>query len=477
MNELFFHLIIFIIGFSILINIRSLNTLLLLPLSYFTGILVLIQIVLISLYFGYYNRLLVFILIFSIFLSSLYLGRDKLRQYLISVSFRVDAILLIILSCLVITVSDVLIGLTTDSFQYYAIAKSIYSEYMSQAYLENASWHLLHGRLIFMDILLMLGFEFSIEFFSSLFMTMLFFSVLLLSRIIAINLSLKSFYSTLLFFVIITFSITSLYIFNHTFYLHSNLTTGVFLSLGTIFLFTSKEAENEEFHMMLGFLFLASTVLIRKEMTVFSLVPISLYFLAYDYSVKKMYYYVLIYLLFAYQFWFFYIIKTGDFDFVSTGHGSQFEYIAGLLLSMLMPLAVYYFKKFYFSLSRVSAGFIVIYITSLFAMLLIDQDELIRTLILFFKYTFFDLDKWGILWFMLATSMLFFDPGDKKQKFLFLHFLLIFFIFRINLYFYFDNLKDFSSGTRMMLHIIFVVIYVIFYAFIDQIKKIKRLEN
>ncbi|MGM0519932.1 MAG: hypothetical protein ACQERD_09855 [Campylobacterota bacterium] len=456
--ELLMHMLFLAVGLSIG-SVLKIDVGLRVWVSYLVGLVATVQGVMLSFYIlGYYDFLFImsFLTVMSVYCV---LKRYKyMYTFLKNRIFQYD--LLVFFSMLIIMViglSDVLLKFSPDSFQFYALAETMYENDIGGVF-QEFSRSILNYRLIFIDAVLMLHFDLLSDMFSSLFTIWAFVTTIITAKLIAVYKRLNLLHTYLLSLGLYLFSF-SMYIFvEHSLWLHANLTTGIFLSLGALFLFLSGKNDN---YRVLGFLFLAVTVLLRKEMVVVSLVPIGLFFTVYKCSLTQMYRYMLLYLIAAYQFWFFYLYHAGALAITFSGHGSDFEYVIGLFSTLLLPLFASALNRMGLSLQSKGRVLYLLYLIILIGLFLVDSQEFIKTLELFAAHTLFAFKRWGVVWLLLAAALFFVARQDMRLRFMLLHFLAIYFVFRIAVYF-FTDLVDHSSGSRIMLHIVFVALFVVF---------------
>lgn len=93
------------------------------------------------------------------------------------------------------------------------------------------------------------------------------------------------------------------------------------------------------------------------------------------------------------------------------------------------------------------------------------------TIVKLFVYTIFKINDWGLYWVALGLSLTYLPSSKIKQ--MFTHLIVSFFVLRVLLYTFFDGIVDASSGNRMMIHIFFIGLFIIFYSLFNN-KQLNR---
>ena len=436
-------------------------------LGFLVGLIIMVQLELVIIYFTkhFILQYIVYALMpFMLFV--LFVKRTDIKILLLSRTFQVDIIIFAIIA-FGVSHSIQPFFYSPDSYQFHSFIESLLRNEITGNFLEFHRWYVQNGRLIFLDILIGLGFRSGVEVFTGLFALMTVSTLFILIRLLFIYKNYTPLKQESLIFTCLAmlYILTVNNILTHSIYLHSNLMTGVFYSIGTVFLFLSlNKKENLNFE-LIGFIFLAMTIMIRKEMLLFSLFPITLYFLMAKYSLLIMYKYIIVYVVLAYQWFAFFIITTGKVKYSMTSHGSDLEYLLCFCLSMIIPLIVFIMSKFIIKMRVLHIILFTFYTLVLVGLLYYNLQETFLTIKKFIKFTIVNTDKWGVFWFILFASIYYLK--EEKLKFFVLHMFSVYFTLRISLYVLVNSVVDHSSGDRIMIHISFFGLMVILYTLLN----------
>ena len=433
--------------------------------SFLFGIIVSVQVSLISIYFtGILHNILFICVICALMCFNLYKYINN-REIFSKINF-IDLLIIFIFIFIIVEYLP-LIAFSPDSYHYHGIIDAISDNKIDPAFFKEFSWYLVDARLIFFDLIFVIGKGYNIELFSTIFAVTCFISIFLIIRLVSIfkDNSLSSVKSMFLILFIFLFILTINIIVRHSFYMHSNLITGVFYSIGTLLLFISysEKINDKSLYIILGLIFLAFTIMIRKEMVVMTLLPIGIFFLYHRIDIKKYFLYISVYFILAYQWIFYYLIEVNDFEYIlknTSGHGGIKLYLIGFFV-FLFPIILKIFYK-YISLNKTNSFLWITYLIMIIFLFFIDMNETIKTIQNLFFYTFLRFKYWSLFWFVLLFSMIYL----YKDRFisLFSHLIAIYVVLRLYLYVFIDSLKDHGSGDRMMIHIFFIAIFIIVYA-------------
>lgn len=266
--------------------------------------------------------------------------------------------------------------------------------------------------------------------------------------------------------------LTSLVFFYHSFYLLSNLITSVYFCLGIIFTYNYLH-ERKFFWLILSIIFLAVTIQIRKEMLMFSLIPIPyVVYCSNDLSKRKI---ILLYTCFVifYSWSLLMYSKNSQLLFFKVGsfltHGdirldllSIFSVSLIFLISLFNPIKDFIRNNFYLLLCIV-CGFLICFL------FLIRTDEVLSSLSNLLSFLFIpDRGAWGIFWLCFFSIVGYYLVNrhiwEDKMSYI-LACILLFFIFRLILFTIFTKIWDThwtDSGNRILLQIFPVAVYFIF---------------
>lgn len=266
----------------------------------------------------------------------------------------------------------------------------------------------------------------------------------------------------------------------HSFYYHSNLTVAAYFSAAFFLLILHIKQKNLSFFLF-ACAFLAATVLIRKEMFVFSLLPIffCLYF-SDQYNLRIRLIGLAVFLLIGYPWsvWGSLQVFTagcGAMEKYNEGHGSIILPLFALFLAIpafLTPIPKLFRKYSHFVILG-SLLFLVIIV------LCFKRPELTKAAKELSSLIFTNNGKWNIFWYCVAASIvlyyciMFLNAKANSSNCLginqftaILNFtfsvIICFFLFRVLLYTVFNSPKSKSflnSGNRVLLHFYPVAVY------------------
>jgi hypothetical protein len=317
--------------------------------GFIVGLFVINQAALFSLFLLDYVNNITFALLILSSLAVLYLNKSNILLQLDIDNIKIDALLLLGFMVLVV-VKPNYIGITSDSVHYFIASEAINNNMLTGDMLQKFSWYFANARLIFLDMLIVLGFILEVDLIIYILPLMGFVSLMFIFRVITIKFDLNYFQKNVLFLSILLFSLSIDRFLSHTHYLHSNLITGVYYLFGVVILASNKVNKKESMTPYLGILFLGVTVLIRKEMLLFSLIPIMLYLLLNKQKVFDSMRYVLLYLLVSYQWIVYYVWKVGKLELdlsniFYSGHGAVQDYLLAFVMTIMMSIVLLLLKS------------------------------------------------------------------------------------------------------------------------------------
>ena len=263
---------------------------------------------------------------------------------------------------------------------------------------------------------------------------------------------------------------TSILFIAHSFFLHTNLMTSIYFSLGTIF-FYKYISQKGKFWLVLSIIFFAATIQIRKEMAIFSLPPI-LYILQNDSELERTYVLGLYGLFMFFYNWIFLMISMHGFQLGEARGGFMIYLICFALMTMMFfsSLSIrwrIFIKKHLFSL-------IISTVVGVIFLFLTFSEKLIPAFISLLKFLYIPrFGAWGGFWFGFSIVVILYitNLSIKTEKLGFLLFsIFYFFVLRLVLYGFFSGIKDnywSTSGNRIILHIFPTAIFFMVMVFIE----------
>lgn len=437
-------------------------------LGFIIGLIITIQILLISLYsYDYVNKEFIFGTIFVFIIANIYLNRNKLKLIL-NKSFVLDLLLLNLLLLFFVFVVK-FFHFTGDSYQYYGISLAIFNNELTNEFITTFTWNLMNGRIIFLDSILILGYLFNIDIFMSLFPLISVVTVILIYRLALIKQKIDKFYilkvPALILVLLFTLSINMIS-FQAT-YLHSALLTGIFYSLGVIILFSFYDMKSNTVLNYLAFIFLAITILIRKEMLVFTMFPLIYYMIFSKYTLKEIYKYLFVFVLIGYQWAFYNVLNLEVINFKFSSPGLVLQYTICFIITLALPIIImvikYLLKRYNI---RIASFLFLLYIFIFVVCLIVEYNETIDTIYKLFKFTFFNYKSWGLFWICLFISLI--SLLKSKFKAIVIHMIIAFITLRILLYIFIDSIWDYNSGNRVMFNLFFLGLYIIILALLQK---------
>jgi hypothetical protein len=446
--------------------------------GFLLGLFLIVQASLISFYFFDSFDSSVFIIMALMALVASLINKNKVILLFKSKTTRIDFLLLLAFIVLVV-IKPSFIGITADSVQYFAASQGINTNILSGEMLNAFSWYFANGRLIFLNILILLGLVCGVDLVVILLPLVALISIMFVVRLLAIKYDLNYSYQAGLLITLIFFSISIDRFFSHTHYLHTNLLTGFYYCAGVLLLNLEQNKLEKNSSSFLGIMFLSSTILIRKEMLLFALIPVVVYFLLKKSKILESISYVLLYLILGYQWIAYYILKVGhiDLDFYKlfySGHGGVQDYIYFFSLSLLMPIILMTVKKIFLRIN-IDKLFFILYFFIMLILLGMNFNETLVTIMKLFGHSLLKIGAWGFYWFALCLSIMYCFKNRINQYLI--HIILSFLVVRIGIYVVYDDIVDYGSGDRILLTIFFIGLYLIFDSLLHNSKSLQSIKE
>jgi len=434
-------------------------------LGFVTGLFVINQTFLFSLFLLDHVNDIVFLLLALLALAAFYFNKSRILAQLTTGSVRTDVLIMLGFMTLVVLKPNY-IGITSDSVHYYIASEAINNNFLTGDMLQKFSWFFANARLIFLDMLIVLGLVLDADLIVYILPLIGFISLMFIFRIIAINFDLNQTQKFFLLLSIVLFSLSVDRFLSHTHYLHSNLITGVYYLFGVVMLMPSEENKREYMAPWLGILFLSVTVLIRKEMLLFSLIPVMLYLLLNKQNFSVLVRHVLLYLLVSYQWIAYYLWKVGEIDLnlndlFYSGHGTAQDYLFAFITTVVLTIVALSTNNF-LRKTTVNVLLYFSYLAFLLVLFAVDFNETMETIVKLLNYSILNINAWGFYWVVLFLSLIYsYKNGINGYL---SHIVLSFVIVRIGIYVLYDTITDYGGGDRMMLLIFFIGMYIIFHS-------------
>lgn len=445
-------------------------------LSFFIGLVIWVQGLLLSLY-CFNSVKLSTIAIFIILLSiPLYITQFKnLKKFDVKDIRKLFPLLCLALLIFIFTsyVSKYLY-FTPDSQDYDGLGRLLFHEGL---FIEKGTcfeiW-LSQYYSIFLSSLLAIGHLFNVKMLYSIFPTTSIMFTLLFYFLInkEVNFISRNTYSKIFFntFLLLLLCLPWMYVI-HSFYLNGNLLTGIFFSLSTFMFYLAIINKNQIF-ILLGFIFSSQLFLLRIEMAFFSIIPIFLFVILFEEPIERKWILFILFLIIGYQ-WYTFMFLFNEyklsylFNYNNSlnSAGNYYLYTQCLVLSILCYILINlkitqniikkYQNSIFFSLVIIVSIILVIFFSKEFT-------ESLKNLLKLMFYN--DFGGWGIHWYLILIAIpisLIFIFNDKSVRFL-LYSILIFFWFRLILYTIAPSIADdncWGSGNRMLLHIFPVSVF------------------
>lgn len=488
MDQVFFSFLVLFIGNLYMLTF-SLNTVLKVSLSWFVGCAVIVASYIISLFLSieinFFNIILIAFLGSTIFNIIFFINLNKF-----SINKIKQVIICILISFIIVFIINFfsfIMSSSPDSFQYFIFSHSFHDlatqDFKKVAHLD---WWF-QTRLIFLVAIHNLAKLFGLNLFNLFFpITSIFFIIsffiLILELLDFSNLQNNNKkINIVLSLLAITLILTNYLFLYHSVYYHTNFLTMTYFTLGSLGICLHIKKKNLSI-LIASVLALSLTCLIRKEMILFSLIP--LIFLNYkelliNYATKLK---VFIVFLFGYSYGVWHIIwANSQINILKfNSHGSDLLYFFSIIL-----LAILTFTKPFKLLGDHNKKKLMILGIFLITLIIFlwKPDETTRTIIRLVKLMFTQKGHWVATWYLVFVALIVSNLDimcSKRYKFLyfnlnkeinlnmqFLCFVMTMFLFfRIILYVIFNSPADHnfnSSGNRVLLHIYPIGLALVFY--------------
>jgi len=368
------------------------------------------------------------------------------------------------------------IGVSADSVHYSVAADAINNNVLTADLLKKFSWFFVSGRLIALNSFIIFGLFVDVDLIIYILPLTGFVSLMFIFRLITLKYKPVYIQQIIIFFLITIFSLSIDRFLSHTHYLHSNLITGSFYLIGVLLLVHGNGDAFGTKNPYLAIIFLAATMLVRKEMILFSLIPVLLYLVFNKHKLIQSVRYVLFYLLLGYQWIGYYIYKTVDIeisfdDFFYSGHGKVQDYVFGIFITVLMSVVALLIKNT-LSKAYLNKLIYIVYFLMLLTLFLVDFQETVSTILKLFYFSIVKISAWGFYWFVLSLA-LFYSISHRINIFI-CHVIISFMVLRIGIYVMYDSITDYGGGDRMLLLIFLIGVYLIFNVIQYDIKIVRK---
>jgi|GEM_PF-4725002 len=275
---------------------------------------------------------------------------------------------------------------------------------------------------------------------------------------------------------LVTLLLSSKIIQFHTFYYLSNLTSMTYFTVGLFSLYRYLRRE-ERYLLLYACFFLGLTGIIRKEMLVFSLIPVWYVLFVCKGNIGFLY---KIYAFIAYSFcsytWYFWGMSLANTGFVELlNSGIKTSSHGGILVSCMSFVLAGIVFLLPWQKIKCKRGFVyILYVLVIALTIVFKLDDFSTAFSNLVLLMFTENGMWGFVWYLLLMASIFWGilrvldlscDDQTHSRMSFLPFVLgTFLIVRVVLYVYFDGPQDVSwndSGNRILLHILPVAVYFI----------------